>query len=136
MAINWCRGDPINCVVLDTNVLMSIFLKKVDITEEIKNVGIKEILIPRSVIEELHEIKRKSAGKDKLAAIFALKFIDKSNFKIIGEGLRADDEILHLAKKYNCAIITNDKFLKNRARNEKIPVGFLREFKKIEFYGI
>lgn len=131
MEINRSRNNKVKCAVLDTNVLMYIFLYKVDIFSQLKEYGINKYIIPSQVFEELKSLE-KSKGNEKRAAKFALNLI-RLNCEIVEVDAKgADNALIKIAKEYGCYLITNDKALRKKARNNKITVGCIRELKKLE----
>jgi|GEM_PF-368271 hypothetical protein len=121
------------CATIDTNVLMYIFLKKVDVFSQLKEMGFRAFVIPRQVVEELERLTTALAGKERKAAIFALNIIKSmDNCQVVEvEAEGTDPALLKVAEEYGCTLITNDKGLKKRAKG-KVAVGFLRELNRIE----
>jgi len=125
------RNDKIRCAVVDTNVLMYVFLKKVDVVEQLRKLGYRRFIIPRQVVKELEKLEANLSGKEKRAARFALNFIQ--SFDIVdvdAEG--ADIALLSLAKTLGCVLITNDKELKKRAIKDGVHVGYIRDMCRVE----
>ncbi|MCD6492536.1 MAG: ribonuclease VapC [Archaeoglobaceae archaeon] len=130
MEVDRGRNNKVKCAVLDTNVLMYIFLYKVDVFSQLKEYGINEFIVPLQVFNELKSLE-KSKGNEKRAARFALNLI--KHCKIVEvDAVGADNALIKTAKKYGCYLITNDKALRKKARKNKIVVGYIRKLKKLE----
>ncbi len=126
------RSDKLKCAIIDTNILMYVFLKKIDVISQLYEFGFKRIIIPRCVIEELEKLAKSLTGKERLAAKFALKLIEGCDFEILECERKSDDSLLELAAIHNCYLITNDKVLKRRAKEIGIPVGYIKEMNRLE----
>lgn len=94
-----------------------------------------ELTVPSLVVNELKNIKRSSKGKNRIAATIALKIAESPPINIIpvdlGEDERVDDALLRIAK----VLCTNDRNLRNRARNKGISVVYLRQRKYLAMDG-
>lgn len=123
-------------LLLDTNFILIPFQFNVDIFEELNRLlDVKyEILIPKKVIEELKNIAESSKGRAKRDARSALEIAKKFEY-VEDSGKDADDAIMSLAHE-DSIICTNDKVLKRKARNKKIPVIYLRQKNKLEIEGL
>ncbi len=119
------RNNKVRCAVVDTNVLMYIFLNKADVISQLRDEGLKPA-VTESVIEELRKLKRSLRGKERNAARFALRLVESCGFEIIQTSSKGDLSLIEAAEKLGCVLITNDKSLKRRARARKIPVGYLK----------
>ncbi len=119
------RNNKVRCAVVDTNVLMYIFLNKADVISQLRDEGLKPA-VTESVIEELRKLKRSLRGKERNAARFALRLVESCGFEIIQTSSKGDLSLIEAAEKLGCVLITNDKSLKRRARARKIQVGYLK----------
>ncbi len=119
-------------ILLDTNMLMSFGMLKVDVFSEIERIcDFKyEIITLDSVIEELKGIQEKQSIKYKKAAKMALSIISRK-LKVIESGIMpADDGILDLAKKDKDIIVaTQDMELKAKLKALGIAIIALRQKK-------
>lgn len=92
-------------------------------------------VVPSFVIRELENIKKRSRGKDRIAASVALKLIESSNIDVIDADLkykeRVDDALLRISK----VLCTNDRGLQKRARNKGLTVVYLRQKKYLAVEG-
>jgi len=122
-------NNKVRCAVIDTNVLMYIYLNKADVIGQLRELGFNKFLITASVKRELENLESSLKGKERAAARFALKLLD--SFEIVETESEGDSSLLEAAQMLGCVIITNDKKLKKRAKQMGIPVGYLREDKRI-----
>lgn len=107
-------------VILDTNALMMPFEININLERELDRLlGVYEILIPSSVIDELEKLSE----RDK-AASSALILTERYN--IINTSKKGDFSIIYLAKELKAIVVTNDKVLRKKLRKEGIPLIFLR----------
>ncbi|MFZ2216969.1 MAG: PIN domain-containing protein [Methanothermobacter tenebrarum] len=109
---------------------------RVDIISELERIAPNgEFIIPSFIIDELKTIKRKSKGKDKIAARIALKLAKEGPFKIVNfplkEGESVDDALIRLSD----ILCTNDKELRKKARRKGVPVIYLRQKKYLATNG-
>ena len=121
------------CAVLDTNVLMYVFLYKVDVFSQLKEHGIYNFIVPSQVVDELVRLE-KSKGNERRAAKFALNLIERCNHcKVVEvDANGADNALIKVSQMYGCYLITNDKALRKKAKAKKIAIGYIRELKKLE----
>lgn len=109
---------------------------KVDIISELEKIAPNgEFIIPSFIIDELKMLKRKSKGKDKIAARIALRLAKREPFKIVNlpkrEGESVDDALIRLSD----ILCTNDKELRKKARRKGVPVIYLRQKKYLAING-
>jgi rRNA-processing protein FCF1 len=128
------RNNKVKCAAIDTNILMYIFLEKIDVFTQLRELGFNRFIIPSKVVEELENLKRSLRGREKLAARFALNLLSTcKDCEIVEvEAVGTDVALLKTAEKYGCVLITNDKNLKKRAKARSITVGYIREMRRIE----
>ncbi len=128
------RKDKVKSAVLDTNVLIYIFTQKVDLLDQLRELGFKKFLVPDRVFEELKNLSISLTGKEKRAAKLAIKLVESCGDCEIVESntVGTDDALLQVAKKFGATLITNDKNLRRRANEEGIETGYLRELKFVE----
>ncbi len=120
------------CAVLDTNILMYIYLKRVDVLTQLRDLGFSKFIIPKSVLNELKSLENSLTGKERIAAKFALKIIESGKIEVVDSKEKGDSALLEVARRFNCYLITNDKNLKRRAKELGIPYGYLREMNRVE----
>jgi len=93
-----------------------------------------KLVVPSFVIKELEDIKKRSEGKDKIAASVALYVIESPEITVRDVDLnreRVDDALLRISS----VLCTNDTGLKRRARNRGITVIYLRQRKYLNVDG-
>jgi len=92
------------------------------------------LVVPSFVIKELETIKKRSKGKDRIAASVALKIIGSPEINVIDVDLnreQIDDALLRISS----VLCTNDIGLKRRARKKGITVIYLRQRKYLDVDG-
>lgn len=121
MVVGWysMKGKSPTPVILDTNALLSQFEFKFDLIDELTRLlGIYEILIPSSVLDELRNIKDKHSRS-------ALRYA--SRFKTVESKEKGDESILSLAKEQKAMVVTNDRELRRRLKENGLRVIYLRQ---------
>ncbi|BDZ69330.1 PIN domain-containing protein [Methanobacterium ferruginis] len=99
-----------------------------DLVEELEHtLPSYQFLVPSPVIFELEKIKKRSKGKNKIAASIALKIAKSPPFKLkeieLSKGEMVDDALLRISR----VLCTNDRELRTRARKKGITVVYLRQ---------
>lgn len=122
-------------IILDANFLMIPESHGVDVFDELNRILDKkhELFVPEVVIGELRNLKENGTPSEKKAAKVAIELASEA--KKIPSEKPADEEILRLAEKENCAVATNDSSLRKRLRNEGVPVIYLRQETHLEVEG-
>jgi len=122
---------------VDTNALLIPGTFRIDIYEELKDMGYLEIIIPEAVIKELEALsKSEGKGRTKKAAQIGhqlvLRHLANSGSRVFIErkdrsmDSDTDSEIIRVAKMQDAAVLTNDAELRRRLHQEGIPTVFLR----------
>ncbi len=134
MEVDRSRKDKVRAAVLDTNILIYVFTQKVDVLDQLRDLGFKKFLIPDRVYDELRNLSVSLTGKERRAARLALKLIEscKDCEVVESKAVGTDSALLQVAKTYNATLITNDKNLRRRASEEGVETGYLRELKFVE----
>ncbi|HEC76237.1 MAG TPA: twitching motility protein PilT [Thermoplasmatales archaeon] len=123
-------------VVLDTNALMMPYQYGINIEKELTRLlGICRIIVPRTVVEEIEKLSE-GEGKIGRAAKLGLSIIKKRGFRLMETENVGDDGVLETAIKMDAAILTNDKELKNKARELNLPIIYLRGGTRLEMEEI
>ncbi|HEC88198.1 MAG TPA: hypothetical protein ENI52_02660 [Thermoplasmata archaeon] len=123
-------------VVLDTNALMMPYQYGINIEKELTRLlGICRIIVPRTVVEEIEKLSEEE-GKIGRAAKLGLSIIKKRGFRLMETENMGDDGVLETAIKMDAAILTNDKELKNKARELNLPIIYLRGGTRLEMEEI
>ena len=115
-----------------------MFQLDVDIVMELQNLlpSYYELIVPSVVIDELTTLKKKSKGKNKLAASIAYTIANKEPFNIVN--IKKTDHVDNLLLKFcndTDVLCTNDKILRKRARKRNITVVYLRQHRYLEVDG-
>ena len=110
----------------------------VDVITQLKNLlpSYYELVVPSLVIDELDKLKRKSKGKDKLAASVALQIAKGKEFTIVD--IDKTEHVDNLLVKYcdnGDVLCTNDRALRKKARDVGISVVYLRQHRYLEVDG-
>ena len=111
----------------------------VDVVGELKYILPScKLLVPSAVLKELERIKKRSKGKDKIAASIALKIANSPPIEVLDmkllNGETVDDSLLRLSKR-SMILCTNDRELRTRARQMDINVVYLRQKKYLDVDG-
>jgi len=128
-----------NKVILDANAFFVPLRFKIDIFEELKrvlDVNFEPILLS-PIRRELEKIAEKGSDKMQKNVAYALKLAEKCKSFEVDEKTAGspDDTIVHMAKKWNCPVFTNDRELKKRLRDINVPVIYLRQKSRLEIDG-
>ena len=115
-----------------------MFQLDVDIVMELQNLlpSYYDLIVPSVVIDELTTLKKKSKGKNKLAASIAYTIANKEPFNIVN--IKKTDHVDNLLLKFcndTDVLCTNDKILRKRARKINITVVYLRQHRYLEVDG-
>lgn len=118
---------------------MMAFQFNVDVVEELKNIVPScKLLVPSIVLYELEGIKKRSKGKTKIAASIALKIARSPPIEVLETSLHngetVDDSLLRISNRSKI-LCTNDRELRNRARELGINVVYLRQRKYLDVDG-
>lgn len=132
MEVDRSRNDKVRCAVLDTNVLMYIFLERADIFNQLRELGFKKFIVPSLVVRELKNLSISLTGKERMAAKLALNMVEKYCEIVEIDAIGTDLALLEAARRFGCVLITNDKKLKKEAKKRGIAIGYLREMKRVE----
>ncbi len=132
MEVNRCRNDKVKCAVIDTNILMYSFLNRIDVFDQLRDLGFKRFLVPLKVLKELENLSCSLRGREKIAARFALELVRRFCEVVNTNAVGTDSALIEVARKFKCVLITNDKKLKKKAKELGIPIGYLRGLKVVE----
>ena len=117
-------------VILDSSSIMMLFEYSIDLEDEITRLlGKVEIIVPKPIVEELIFLSENGKGRKKRLAKPALELI--KDYKVIESTGKGDDSVFNLAKKINAVVVTNDKELRNRLKEENLRSIFLRGKKRL-----
>ena len=112
------------------------FQFNVDIIDELeKAFPSYKLVTPEFIIDELVGLKKNLKGKNRVAAVIALKIAKSTNVKIkkipIKTGESVDDALIRISN----VLATNDINLKKKAKEKGIAVVYLRQKKYIAVEG-
>jgi|Deesub1362A_J573_1020465.scaffolds.fasta_scaffold00477_9 hypothetical protein len=135
------RDNKVKCAVLDTNILIYSFLFKIDLINQLRDIGISKILLPEAVVSEIKKLSSEMSGKEgkaaKLTSHAIENWIKEGVASIVpSTGKTADIAVLNTAEKYGCVLITNDKKLRLNARKCGVVTGYLRGKNRIEIADV
>ncbi|NYZ79762.1 hypothetical protein H0N95_00755 [Candidatus Micrarchaeota archaeon] len=118
-------------VVIDTNALMIPGQFGVDIVSEIERLlPTAELVVIESTMRELKNIS------DKKSASLALRLIEKNNITVEKEPGETDYAVITYAQSHNGVVFTNDKEMKRKCVQMRIPVMFLKKKRTIALEGL
>ena len=128
-------------VIADTNALLIPGEFGVDIFYELERLGYETVIVPKKVLNELHELKQRPGlkGKEKRAAKIGYSLVlSYASRQKPGrcrvtikeeeeeEERATDDWIAWFALKKKTAVLTNDEQLKRKLTNAGIATVYLR----------
>jgi hypothetical protein len=118
-------------MILDSSALLMFFECSVDWEKEAARLlNVYQIVVPTAVVKELELLSKQGIGGRKRKAKAALKFVTRYE-TIDTNAKNADDAVIETARKTRGVVFTNDTELRNRLRDEGIPVLLLRGRKKL-----
>jgi rRNA-processing protein FCF1 len=127
------KNRNLKVVILDTSAIFMCFEFSINLNDEItKLIGKSFITIPKPIYNEIKILSIKGKEKKKKIAKASLKLI-KNKYEIIdiNNDKIGDNAILQYAKNLNGIVVTNDKELRKKLKNESIPVIYLRGKQKL-----
>lgn len=121
-------------VLLDTNFLMIPGQFKVDIYEQLRELGAAELYATHMSVEELEKLAT-GRGKNAANARIALMLLKREGVRIMPSGKTkdADEAIRRIARREGMAVCTADRRLKLELRKRGIKVISLRQKKYLGF---
>ncbi len=127
-------------VIFDSNFLAIPGEFRIDIFEEVQKLLGTRIdgIILSPVLDELEKISRSKSIKKAKMARLALDFAKKlRNVRVtLEQSEEVDDLILRKAEGMRCPVATNDKKLKKKLRDMKLPVIYLKQRSRIVIEGV
>ncbi|MDO5844521.1 MAG: nucleotide-binding protein [Methanocorpusculum sp.] len=123
-------------VVLDTNALMMPAQFNIDLFEGLRElIGSFTALVPAEVVYELRGL---SAGNSKksAAAKFGLTLSERCTvLPEMDDDIPVDDKVVKAAREFNAVVVTNDRILKEKLLELRVPVIVLRSRSRLELIG-
>ena len=128
MASDRVRGNSQEkIVILDTNAILMVFEFSIDLHQELTRLlGLYHLVVPTAVVSELTTFVKKGGGVKAQRAKAALQIVQTMEKKETA-GFTGDDAVVHLAQQLHGVVVTNDRALRFRLKEEVIPVIFLRK---------
>ena len=141
---------------MDTNALLIPGIFGIDIFEELERLGYMHIIVPRMVLNELDQLRRRPAGlkgKERMAANVGYSLIQnytqqtsgqervplrctvtlaEPEAEEAGEVKDTDEMIATLAQKRKAAVLTNDEELQTKLSQAGIVTVYLRGRNRLE----
>ena len=104
-------------VILDTNILVSVVEKKIDVVRELNELlpdGFNPVILKQC----LYEVK----SLDKKIASAVEKYVEANKIKVIEGAGKADEIIFDYALKTHARVVTRDYALRKRLKKAGIQV--------------
>ncbi|MDO5845937.1 MAG: nucleotide-binding protein [Methanocorpusculum sp.] len=129
------RSERVN-VVLDTNALMMPAQFGVDLfTGLTELLGAYTALVPAEVVYELRGLAS-GTGRNAAAARFGLTAAERCQLlPEWKEDISVDDKVAGNAREFNAVVVTNDRELRKKLTDQRIPVVVLRSRCRLELIG-
>lgn len=115
--------------ILDSNFLLAPYQFRIDVVEEIQDLGFTAITLSCVISEIEHLVENR--GKTGSAAKIALEIINKRKIPVKHADGLADKTILEYALKEGCAVATNDAKLIRKLKEKKIEVLRIKQRKLV-----
>jgi hypothetical protein len=132
-------GEPLK-VILDSNAFYIPLKLKIDIFEETRRLLNRNLdfVLLSPVKHELELLAAKDSIKIRREASYALKLAEKCKYVVIDnpEKLSVDDIIVKIAEAWNSPVFTNDRQLRKRLRNIRVPVIYVRQKSRLDIDGL
>ena len=126
-------------VLLDSSFLFIPSNFEIDIFSELKKLlgGRFEPVVLSATLRELQKLSHSSSTKLRKQAAIALKFAEQCRVQEASEEKHEshDDLIVRIAHIMRFCVATNDRELRKRLRNLKVPVIYLRQKTKLAAVG-
>jgi rRNA-processing protein FCF1 len=102
----------------------------VDVVGELENIlPSYRLYVPSFVIRELENIKKRHKGKTRIAASVALRIAEEKPFSIKHMHLNRGEAVDNALLRLSTVLCTNDRELRQKAREIGITVVYLRQKK-------
>ncbi len=126
----WRNRDG-KIVILDSSAVMMLFEFSINLEDELTRLlGPYHIVVPKPILRELTFLSEKGMGMKNIKARAALKLIEKYDTVEVKEKT-GDDAVLALAKQTGGIVVTNDRELRKRLKEQSLSVVFLRAKKRL-----
>ena len=126
-------------VILDANFLFIPIQFNLDIFDELQRILNRRFvsIVLSSTLKELEGLTQSKLLKTQKQAENALKLVDKCKFVSIKKNCNEtfDDVIVRISSEWKCLVATNDRDLKQKLREQGVPVIYMRQKKRLELEG-
>ena len=126
-------------VILDANFLFIPIQFNLDIFDELQRILNRRFvsIVLSSTLKELEGLTQSKLLKTQKQAENALKLVDKCKFVSIKKNCNEtfDDVIVRISSEWKCLVATNDRNLKQKLREQGVPVIYMRQKKRLELEG-
>jgi len=126
-------------VIFDSNFLFVPSQFQLDIFEELTNLLNQRFdpILLSPTQKELQRLAKEGSPKTRKQALLALKLAEKCRVVHVAKGLKEthDDAIVRVAAEWKCPVATNDRELRKKLRNLRVPIIFLRQRHRLELEG-
>lgn len=96
-----------------------------------------EFILLSPVKRELELLANKDSQKTRREASYALKLSEKCRIVMVDpEKLSTDDVIVKVAQAWNSPVFTNDRQLRKRLRDIRVPVIYVRQKSRLDIDGL
>lgn len=126
-------------VILDSNMLMNISQKRMDIFEDIEDLllGKTEFIILRPILQELERLASHQSKTGREASLAVNRIREMQVVQVNPqEGESTDDFILRYANENKAIVATGDVELIRKARNANIPLIYLKGKSRLALKGL
>lgn len=132
MASDRIWGNPEKRVILDSNAILMVFEFSIDLESELMRlIGNYKIIVPKPIFDELIFLSKEGKGQKKNNAKASLELIRRYDIVDV-EAKDADESVFLLAKKSNGIVVTNDRELRKKLKENSISVVYLRGKQRLE----
>jgi len=126
----WRNRDG-KIVILDSSAVMMLFEFSIGLEDELTRLlGAHHIVVPKPILQELAILSEKGDGARNVKARASIKLIEKYD-SIDVKGKTGDDAVFTLAKQKSGIVVTNDRELRRRLKEQSLSVIFLRAKKQL-----
>ncbi len=133
------KNDPIK-IILDSNSLFVPLQLKIDIFSEVERLVNRRVnfVLLSPIKRELELLATKDSPKIRREVSFALRLGEKCMYVSVenDDKLTTDDMIIKVAKAWNSPVFTNDRQLRRRLRDIRVPVIYVRQKSRLEIDGL
>ncbi len=127
-------------VILDSNALFVPLKFKIDIFTEVERLLNRrvDLVLLSPIKRELELLATKDSPTIRRQASFALKLAEKCKYIRIGEDGKepTDNVIVDVADAWHSPVFTNDRMLRRRLRDIRVPVIYVRQKSRLEIDGL